>query len=200
MLSTIELSGSAGQTVCSVLAWWSMGPDFATCWKQGMPLSSFSFFTGPWSCYHLQVYLLHFLQVTFYLYLNHSAIVSHQIYGREVSILSPPNPCRHLLLVSKALSQMFFFMGNFIQNANIGSKCTAATLNGFSSFICMSSHFSLLPVHIQVHESHAAIFVNGEDNVKSVFHQLQFASIFICPRNLVGWIKLKELWQDTFEE
>lgn len=152
-----------------------------------MPFSSFSFITGLWSCYHQQVSPSPFpasnslRSFCLYLCLNRSGKLSHQIDGREVSILSSPNPCRYLLLVSKALSQMFFFfMGNFIQNANIGSKRTAATLNGFSSFICMSSHFSLLPVHIQVHESHAAIFVNGEDNVKSVFHQLQFASIFIC--------------------
>lgn len=71
-------------------------------------------------------------------------------------------------------------METFIQNANIGSKCIAATLNGFSSFICMSSHFSLLPVPIQVRESHAVIFVNGRDNVKSFFLLFQCASIFTC--------------------
>lgn len=109
MWSTIELSGSVGQAVCSVLAWWSVDPDLSTCWKQGMSLSSFSFITGPWSCYHLQVYLLHFLQVTLYRCLNHRTICYHQTYGREVSILSSPNPCRHLLLVSKALSPMFFY-------------------------------------------------------------------------------------------
>ena len=43
-----------------------------------------------------------------YLCVNHSGMLSHQIDGREVSISSSPNSYRYLLLVSKALSQMFF--------------------------------------------------------------------------------------------
>lgn len=55
---------------------------------------------------------------------------------------------------------------NFIHTANTGKKYTVAA---FSSSVCVDRSFSLVPVHLQVHESRAMIFVNGGAHCRICF-------------------------------